>query len=463
MFKFFSKKKTLHEAVQSNDVDLVRTLLAEGADVNAVDKKGATPIFYTANLGSVETAEILLEHGADILYSVASGGGTVLHSAILKRHEALSLFLIERGADVNKATIAGVCPLHVAAQNGMGRVVQALLLKGAEVNALTQRKQNPLWFAVIFSINALNEAEKKGETLDFTDWEDIICVLVEAGGDPSTKGQDTEGKEIDMIQIACTAPETATVLAEEIEVLLEETEDTDKRAVLEEALDRLKRSIRAHASLDDDEDGDGGDDDDRPDQYSEQPTTIHSSLLGELVDEGGYSYFASRPVPIPLYQGEEAPILYRCEELYADPDFVKDADAAVSNFLKLGESDRLHIAEMIRDYVLINLDAWWSYGMGFDSVAEASWRGASWRGYGEVVVDDDWIKAYIDGEKESAEVWHMVGSVNEIIVQRNYDSDTKLYVSISANCMWEDHGFNLVFREGKECTRFSIPDGHLED
>ena len=116
----------LHRAAQLNEIDRMREYIAKGADVNAKDRIGVTPLFYTANDGSVEAARLLLKHGADILHTVP-GGGTVLHSALLKEHEDLALFFIDQGANVNQATVAGVTPLHMAAQSGLRAVVARLL------------------------------------------------------------------------------------------------------------------------------------------------------------------------------------------------------------------------------------------------------------------------------------------------------------------------------------------------
>jgi ankyrin repeat protein len=44
----------------------VKVLIDKGADVNAVDKKGTTPLMLAVKSNSIPKVEILLERGADI-------------------------------------------------------------------------------------------------------------------------------------------------------------------------------------------------------------------------------------------------------------------------------------------------------------------------------------------------------------------------------------------------------------
>ncbi len=57
----------LHWAVIAHHADVVKALLAAGADVNAVDRFGYTPLLYAATIdfGDAETAKTLLRAGAD--------------------------------------------------------------------------------------------------------------------------------------------------------------------------------------------------------------------------------------------------------------------------------------------------------------------------------------------------------------------------------------------------------------
>src|SRR5205085_2213331 len=55
----------LHAALAGPAPDLARVLIAAGADVNAAQNSGETPLHETAFNGSIELTQLLLEQGAD--------------------------------------------------------------------------------------------------------------------------------------------------------------------------------------------------------------------------------------------------------------------------------------------------------------------------------------------------------------------------------------------------------------
>jgi len=55
----------IHSSVASHSLDITRTLLENGADVNAVQQDGYTPLLEAAQAGELETLELLLQYGAD--------------------------------------------------------------------------------------------------------------------------------------------------------------------------------------------------------------------------------------------------------------------------------------------------------------------------------------------------------------------------------------------------------------
>ena len=86
--------------------DTVRFLLDLGADVNASDKEGWTPLLLAAERGHPSVARILLDRGANVNAKCdcsgwLDGGWTALMIAIIQRHDEVVRLLLDKGAEVN--------------------------------------------------------------------------------------------------------------------------------------------------------------------------------------------------------------------------------------------------------------------------------------------------------------------------------------------------------------------------
>jgi hypothetical protein len=128
-----SLNEELLDASKKGDVEKVKKLLKEGADVNAKDRFGFTPLHYTALNGHIEIVKLLIERGADV-NAKTNGGWTPLRFAAIYGHIEIVKLLIERGADVNAKDKDGRTPLHSAAFYGHVEVVRLLLEHGADPN-----------------------------------------------------------------------------------------------------------------------------------------------------------------------------------------------------------------------------------------------------------------------------------------------------------------------------------------
>ena len=118
------------------NLEKVRLLVDAGADVNARSKQGMTPLLIAANnAGSAEIVRLLLAKGADPK-ATAEGGTTLLAAATANDLDMVRLF-IEKGVDVNAADAKGNTPLQFAASNGNLVMVKLLLSRGAAVDTAT--------------------------------------------------------------------------------------------------------------------------------------------------------------------------------------------------------------------------------------------------------------------------------------------------------------------------------------
>nr|CAH7719369.1 unnamed protein product [Callosobruchus chinensis] len=137
----------LHLAVLADKLQVVEKLIEGGADVNAKNNHGATPLHWAALNQNVNIVEKLIEKGADI-NAKSSNGDTPLHLATKNSHLDVLEKLIKEGANVNERNKYGNIPLHWAASYGRLNIVEELIEKGADINAKNNNGNTPLHWAV---------------------------------------------------------------------------------------------------------------------------------------------------------------------------------------------------------------------------------------------------------------------------------------------------------------------------
>jgi hypothetical protein len=121
----------LIDAINKEDVAAVKAAVGKGASVNARDADGHTPLTTAAYVGNEEIVEYLLAQKADV-NALNGSGETALFEAIKNADEdgavAVCKILLAHGAAVN-VKCNGVAPLELAIGN-QSKQIEALL-KGA--------------------------------------------------------------------------------------------------------------------------------------------------------------------------------------------------------------------------------------------------------------------------------------------------------------------------------------------
>lgn len=152
-------RTALHFAARHGHKEIVEVLLAHGADVDARDKSGRTPAERALFDGHSEIIELLISNGADVypLYLAVSMrdldkvrrlirdgadvnkrtqyGIAAIQIAAVAGFRDITELLIDKGADVNAEDGWDWTSLHSAAEGGHRELAELLIAKGANVNA----------------------------------------------------------------------------------------------------------------------------------------------------------------------------------------------------------------------------------------------------------------------------------------------------------------------------------------
>ena len=211
------KTTPLHKAAESGNTDVLQKLINDGQDINQKDEHGMTPLHLAASQGRTEAVKLLLSNGAEtdaksrtgetplelaarsgkpaivaLLIREGTGisarGGSfqiLLHLLLSRRHliedEYVSVptseeddiantaeLLISKGANPKDSAL-----LLLAADQSLAKVVQLLLMHGANANSRDSKNYTPLHCAAV-----------RGNT-------EIMKLLLDSGADIHAKGGDT--------------------------------------------------------------------------------------------------------------------------------------------------------------------------------------------------------------------------------------------------------------------------------
>ena len=201
----------IHGAVQSGDMARVKTLLKEGANVNAVVNNELTPLAIAVKRKNAQIVRMLVEAGAEINrgektkqsamqlafqgqnpeliayllkqggnpLAVGKGGFGLLTTAVEKLDlegarkllEKGASSLLKEGANVNAVVNNELTPLAIAVKRKNAQIVRMLVEAGAEINRGEKTKQSAMQLAF------------QGQNPE------LIAYLLKQGGNPLAVGK----------------------------------------------------------------------------------------------------------------------------------------------------------------------------------------------------------------------------------------------------------------------------------
>jgi Notch-like protein len=150
---------------------VIQELVAQGAELNAtMDKTGETSLHLAARYARADAAKRLLDAGADA-NAQDNTGRTPLHAAVAA--DALGVFQIllrNRATNLNARMHEGTTPLILAARLAIEGMVQDLISAEADINAADNSGKTALhWAAAVNNVEAVNILLAHGANRDAQD------------------------------------------------------------------------------------------------------------------------------------------------------------------------------------------------------------------------------------------------------------------------------------------------------
>ncbi|XP_011172017.2 transient receptor potential channel pyrexia-like [Solenopsis invicta] len=136
---YFRGRTPLHYAVEMNHADVVDVLVESGAYVNVEDENDITPLLLAGHLVNcdnlnkmtkfVKIVDILVKKGAFVDAVHPDTGNTALHHAVMQDSEEATQILLSEYADPKICNNSGNTPFHIAAERGNITIFQDLSKK----------------------------------------------------------------------------------------------------------------------------------------------------------------------------------------------------------------------------------------------------------------------------------------------------------------------------------------------
>ncbi|XP_069674824.1 putative ankyrin repeat protein RF_0381 [Periplaneta americana] len=159
----------LFAAVKSADKDFVQFLL-NASDIHAFDKKGWTPLHYASYNGKTDIVKIMAKYGANLSIETNNRiGDPPIHHSAGKGHITLTEWFLDQGISVMIRNKLGSTILHAASSKGHLELCKKLIKRGSDVNARMTylHMWTPLHKAVLYNyLNVVQLLVDKGAELD---------------------------------------------------------------------------------------------------------------------------------------------------------------------------------------------------------------------------------------------------------------------------------------------------------
>jgi ankyrin repeat protein len=157
--------------------NMVKLLISNKADASTGDQSGLTPLHRAVVSGDIELVRLLLESNAKVNVSDSNGVTPLMLAIDETTPIAISNLLLSKGADVNVRNSSMATPLSLAVGVRRLDLVEALIAKGAEVTYKGAEGRGLLGQLIARHGGTTNEDSTRG----------IFTLLLAKGADPNDR------------------------------------------------------------------------------------------------------------------------------------------------------------------------------------------------------------------------------------------------------------------------------------
>lgn len=179
----------LSRGVALPDWEGAKTLIAAGADINAKNNRGATPLMVALEARRDESLIAdLIDRGADVNATDRTGQSALMWATAENTPDQVQL-LIERGAHIDHRDHDGMTALNHCVESAQTDMAGLLLQHGADPNLGNQQGRTPLH--TLAQHNIIHAVHNRRGTYSTETQQKMATALLDAGANPIKR--DIEG------------------------------------------------------------------------------------------------------------------------------------------------------------------------------------------------------------------------------------------------------------------------------
>jgi len=157
-------------------LDQVKFLVERGADINATDGYGHTPLMIAAGYGRLKTVKYLIDHGADMHLKNPKGYDALLLSSKYGYFKVVK-YLIDMGANLQTTNKKGDSAFLLSIRHDNLDIVKYFVEHGVDINQKDEKGYNAIMLSAYFgNMETIQYLIEKGIDLNQTDKEGLNVV-----------------------------------------------------------------------------------------------------------------------------------------------------------------------------------------------------------------------------------------------------------------------------------------------